>query len=86
VRCSGMIGHRRDRERVRALVAHDGFSRLFQSLWPADVHHRRRQKNLTRSRLAERVQMPAGHAALSTTQRYIEADVEAQPRKVVELI
>jgi integrase len=31
------------------------------------------------------VQMLAGHAALSTTQRYIEADVEAQ-RKVVELI
>jgi hypothetical protein len=29
--------------------------------------------------------MLAGHAALSTTQRYIEADVEAQ-RKVVELI
>ena len=28
------------------------------------------------------VQMLAGHAALSTTQRYIEADVEAQ-RKVV---
>ena len=31
------------------------------------------------------VQMLAGHAALSTTQRYIEQDVEAQ-RKVVELI
>ena len=31
------------------------------------------------------VQMLAGHAALSTTQRYIEADVEAQ-RKVVDLI
>jgi site-specific recombinase XerD len=31
------------------------------------------------------VQMLAGHSALSTTQRYIEADVEAQ-RKVVELI
>jgi integrase/recombinase XerD len=31
------------------------------------------------------VQMLAGHAALSTTQRYIEADVEAQ-RKVVNLI
>ncbi len=31
------------------------------------------------------VQMLAGHAALTTTQRYIEADVEAQ-RKVVELI
>ena len=30
-------------------------------------------------------QMLAGHAALSTTQRYIEADVEAQ-RKVVDLI
>ena len=30
------------------------------------------------------VQMLAGHAALSTTQRYIEADVEAQ-RKVVDL-
>jgi hypothetical protein len=29
--------------------------------------------------------MLAGHAALGTTQRYIEADVEAQ-RKVVELI
>jgi hypothetical protein len=27
----------------------------------------------------------AGHAALSTTQRYIEADVEAQ-RRVAELI
>jgi hypothetical protein len=31
------------------------------------------------------VQMLAGHAALSTTQRYIEADAEAQ-RKVVDLI
>jgi integrase len=31
------------------------------------------------------VQMLAGHAALSTTQRYIEADVEAQ-RRVVDLI
>jgi hypothetical protein len=31
------------------------------------------------------VQMLAGHAALSATQRYIEADVEAQ-RKVVDLI
>ena len=31
------------------------------------------------------VQMLAGHRALSTTQRYIEADVEAQ-RRVVELI
>lgn len=31
------------------------------------------------------VQMLAGHRALSTTQRYIEADVEAQ-RKVVDLI
>ena len=31
------------------------------------------------------VQMLAGHAALSTTQRYIEADVEAQKR-VVDLI
>ncbi len=31
------------------------------------------------------VQMLAGHAALSTTQRYIEADVQAQ-RKVVDLI
>jgi integrase len=31
------------------------------------------------------VQILAGHAALSTTQRYIEADAEAQ-RKVVELI
>ena len=31
------------------------------------------------------VQILAGHAALSTTQRYIEADVEAQ-RKVVDLI
>ena len=31
------------------------------------------------------VQVLAGHAALSTTQRYIEADVEAQ-RRVVELI
>jgi integrase len=31
------------------------------------------------------VQMLAGHAALSMTQRYIEADVEAQ-RKVVDLI
>ena len=29
------------------------------------------------------VQMLAGHAALSTTQRYIEAEVEAQ-RKVVD--
>ena len=29
--------------------------------------------------------MLAGHAALSTTQRYIEADAEAQ-RKVVDLI
>jgi site-specific recombinase XerD len=28
------------------------------------------------------VQMLAGHAALSTTQRYIEADVEAQ-RKIL---
>ena len=31
------------------------------------------------------VQMLAGHEALSTTQRYIEADVETQ-RKVVDLI
>jgi integrase/recombinase XerD len=31
------------------------------------------------------VQMLAGHATLSTTQRYIEADVEAQ-RKVVDLV
>jgi integrase len=31
------------------------------------------------------VQMLAGHAALSTTPRYIEADVEAQ-RKVVDLV
>ena len=31
------------------------------------------------------VQMLAGHRVLSTTQRYIEADVEAQ-RKVVDLI
>jgi integrase/recombinase XerD len=31
------------------------------------------------------VQMLAGHAALNTTQRYIESDVEAQ-RKVVDLI
>jgi len=31
------------------------------------------------------VQMLAGHAVLSTTQRYIEADVEAQ-RKVVDLV
>jgi len=31
------------------------------------------------------MQMLAGHAALSTTQRYIEADVEAQ-RKVVDLV
>ena len=31
------------------------------------------------------VQVLAGHAALSTTQRYIDADVDAQ-RKVVELI
>lgn len=31
------------------------------------------------------VQMLAGHAALSTTQRYIESDVEAQ-RKIVELV
>jgi integrase/recombinase XerD len=31
------------------------------------------------------VQMLAGHKALSTTQRYIEADVEAQ-RKVVDLV
>jgi hypothetical protein len=29
--------------------------------------------------------MLAGHAALSTTQRYIDADVDAQ-RKVVDLI
>ena len=29
--------------------------------------------------------MLAGHRALSTTQRYIEADVEAQ-RKVVDLV
>ena len=29
--------------------------------------------------------MLAGHAALSTTQRYIEADVEAQ-RKAVEFL
>ena len=34
---------------------------------------------------SETMQMLAGHAALSTTQRYIEADVEAQ-RKVVDLI
>jgi integrase/recombinase XerD len=31
------------------------------------------------------VQMLAGHSALSTTQRYIEADAEAQKR-VVQLI
>ena len=31
------------------------------------------------------VQMLAGHRALSTTQRYIEADVEAQKR-VVDLV
>ena len=31
------------------------------------------------------VQMLAGHAALGTTQRYIEADVDAQ-RKVVDLL
>jgi integrase/recombinase XerD len=31
------------------------------------------------------VQMLAGHSALSTTQRYIEADAEAQ-RRVVELV
>ena len=31
------------------------------------------------------VQMLAGHAALSTTQRYIEADVDAQ-RKIVDLL
>ena len=31
------------------------------------------------------VQMLAGHKALSTTQRYIEADVEAQ-RRVVDLV
>ena len=31
------------------------------------------------------VQMLAGHRALSTTQRYIDADVEAQ-RKVVDLV
>jgi integrase len=31
------------------------------------------------------IQMLAGHAALSTTQRYIEADVDAQ-RRIVELV
>jgi integrase/recombinase XerD len=31
------------------------------------------------------VQMLAGHGALTTTQRYIEADVEAQ-RRVVDLV
>ena len=31
------------------------------------------------------VQMLAGHSALSTTQRYIESDAEAQ-RKVVDLV
>jgi site-specific recombinase XerC len=31
------------------------------------------------------VQMLAGHAALSTTQRYIEADVDAQ-RRIVDLV
>jgi hypothetical protein len=50
----------------------------------ANVGRTLREKSEPR-RLAGDVQMLAGHAALSATQRYTEADVEAQ-KKVVELI
>ena len=49
------------------------------------LFHLERDKSAPGDDHVRDVQMLAGHAALSTTQRYIEADVEAQ-RKVVDLL
>jgi hypothetical protein len=51
---------------------------LFQPFWAPDVHHKCCAEDL----YGWRVIALAGHKALSTTQRYIEADVEAQKRVV----
>ena len=53
---------------------------------PADLHHRRRQKNLNGSGLLRDVRILAGHAPLNTTQRYIEADVGAQPYLIMRVL
>ena len=51
---------------------------MFQPFWAPDVHHKCCAEDL----YGWRVIALAGHKALSTTQRYIEADVEAQKRVV----
>ena len=76
---------RGDREPVRGLVPHVGISGLLQSLGSETFITGAARKISTVGGSLRDVQMLAGHAALSTTQRYIEADVEVQ-RKVVDLI
>ena len=76
---------RGDREPVRGLVPHVGISGLLQSLWPADLHHRRCQEDLNGRRLAEGRADAGRSRGLEHDPALIEADVEAQ-RKVVDLI
>ncbi|MGE0054478.1 MAG: hypothetical protein AB7S74_09740 [Hyphomicrobium sp.] len=59
--------------------------RLFKLLRPPHLHHQAARTISTVGGSLCDVQMLTGHSVLSTTQRYIEADVDAQKR-VVDLV
>ena len=61
----------------RSMVQRDRSQRLLKSLWTSTFITNAARKISTVGGSLRDVQMLAGHRALSTTQRYIEADVEA---------
>jgi integrase/recombinase XerD len=57
---------------------------VLKSQRATNVHHQYRTEDLKRGSIRD-IQLLAGHTNLRTTQRYIEADADAQ-KKVVNLI
>ena len=75
-----------NREPLRSMVPDDGSQGLLKSLRTSHLHHQCSAHNLDCRRVFQRRPNARwAHRALSTTQRYIEADVEAQKR-VVDLV
>ena len=74
-----------NRQPLRSMVSDDGSQGLLESLRTTHLHHQCSAHDLDCRRLTQGRSDVGWTQSLSTTQRYIEADVEAQKR-VVDLV